>query len=151
MRTIGLVSKTIRVFPAELCAAILWLTMECTSTQPCLFTHSQVSLIALGPLSNLALAVRLDPTLLQKLKDLYIMGGNMEGKKMSCSTKTGHLKWMAANCTFHISDYVLHKNQGSAKNSTGQDTYSNQDALYRASSDHCSFSRQGKSDTICRV
>lgn len=97
--------------------------------QPCLFTHSQVSLIALGPLSNLALAVRLDPTLLQKLKDLYIMGGNMEGKKMSCSTKTGHLKWMAANCTFHISDYVLHKNQGSAKNRTGQDTYSSQDAF----------------------
>ncbi len=71
-----------------------------------LFTHSQVSLIALGPLTNLALAVRLDHTLPQKLKDLYIMGGNMEGKEMSCSTKTGHLKWMAANCTFHISDYI---------------------------------------------
>ncbi|KAI2663564.1 hypothetical protein H4Q32_012124 [Labeo rohita] len=39
-----------------------------------------VSLIALGPLTNLALAVRLDPTFPQKLKDLYIMGGNMEGK-----------------------------------------------------------------------
>lgn len=39
-----------------------------------------VSLIALGPLTNLALAVRLDPGLPQKLKDLYIMGGNMEGK-----------------------------------------------------------------------
>nr|AAH83433.1 Si:dkey-98p3.7 [Danio rerio] len=40
----------------------------------------QVSLIALGPLTNLALAVRLDPGLPQKLKDLYVMGGNMEGK-----------------------------------------------------------------------
>ncbi|XP_070817345.1 inosine-uridine preferring nucleoside hydrolase [Chaetodon trifascialis] len=40
----------------------------------------QVSLVALGPLTNLALAVRLDPCFPQKLKDLYIMGGNMEGK-----------------------------------------------------------------------
>ncbi|KAL7397550.1 hypothetical protein ABVT39_023861 [Epinephelus coioides] len=40
----------------------------------------QVSLVALGPLTNLALAIRLDPCFPQKLKDLYIMGGNMEGK-----------------------------------------------------------------------
>lgn len=40
----------------------------------------QVSLVALGPLTNLALAVRLDPHFPRKLKDLYIMGGNMEGK-----------------------------------------------------------------------
>lgn len=39
----------------------------------------QVSLVALGPLTNLALAVRLDPCFPKKLKDLYIMGGNMEG------------------------------------------------------------------------
>lgn len=39
----------------------------------------QVSLVALGPLSNLALAVRLDPCFPQKLKELFIMGGNMEG------------------------------------------------------------------------
>ncbi|XP_068581470.1 inosine-uridine preferring nucleoside hydrolase [Cebidichthys violaceus] len=42
--------------------------------------QKQVSLVALGPLTNLALAVRLDPCFPQKLKDLYIMGGNMEGK-----------------------------------------------------------------------
>ncbi|XP_029905059.1 inosine-uridine preferring nucleoside hydrolase [Myripristis murdjan] len=41
---------------------------------------NQVSLVALGPLTNLALAVRLDPHFPQKLKDLFIMGGNMEGK-----------------------------------------------------------------------
>ncbi|XP_005995904.1 inosine-uridine preferring nucleoside hydrolase [Latimeria chalumnae] len=40
----------------------------------------EVSLVATGPLTNLALAVRMDPTLPQKLKNLYIMGGNMEGK-----------------------------------------------------------------------
>ncbi|XP_076871173.1 uncharacterized protein LOC143521753 [Brachyhypopomus gauderio] len=42
--------------------------------------QGQVSLVALGPLTNLALAIRLDPGISQKLKDLYIMGGNMEGK-----------------------------------------------------------------------
>ncbi|XP_067085750.1 inosine-uridine preferring nucleoside hydrolase [Osmerus mordax] len=42
--------------------------------------QKQVSLVALGPLTNLALAVRLDPTFPAKLKDLFIMGGNMEGK-----------------------------------------------------------------------
>ncbi|XP_068449041.1 inosine-uridine preferring nucleoside hydrolase [Clinocottus analis] len=42
--------------------------------------QQQVSLVALGPLSNLALAVRLDPGFPQKLRDLFIMGGNMEGK-----------------------------------------------------------------------
>ncbi|XP_076004718.1 nucleoside hydrolase [Genypterus blacodes] len=41
--------------------------------------RDQVSLVALGPLTNLALAIRLDPDFPQKLKDLYIMGGNMEG------------------------------------------------------------------------
>lgn len=53
--------------------------------------HTQVSLIALGPLTNLALAVSLDPTLPQKLKDLYIMGGNMEGKKIAAVPKLGTL------------------------------------------------------------
>ncbi|XP_008336865.1 inosine-uridine preferring nucleoside hydrolase [Cynoglossus semilaevis] len=42
--------------------------------------QKKVSLVALGPLTNLALAVRLDPCFPQKLKDLYVMGGNMEGK-----------------------------------------------------------------------
>ncbi|XP_014343821.1 pyrimidine-specific ribonucleoside hydrolase RihA [Latimeria chalumnae] len=39
-----------------------------------------VTLVATGPLTNLALAVRMDPTLPQKLKNLYIMGGNMESR-----------------------------------------------------------------------
>ncbi|XP_026013731.1 inosine-uridine preferring nucleoside hydrolase isoform X1 [Astatotilapia calliptera] len=42
--------------------------------------QNQVSLVALGPLTNLALAVRLDPHFPQKLREVYIMGGNMEGK-----------------------------------------------------------------------
>lgn len=41
---------------------------------------TQVSLVAIGPLTNLALAIRLDPSFPKKLKELYIMGGNKEGK-----------------------------------------------------------------------
>ncbi|XP_043928101.1 inosine-uridine preferring nucleoside hydrolase-like [Protopterus annectens] len=40
----------------------------------------KVSLVATGPLTNLALAVKMDPTFPQKLKGLYIMGGNMESR-----------------------------------------------------------------------
>ncbi|XP_056131687.1 inosine-uridine preferring nucleoside hydrolase [Lampris incognitus] len=42
--------------------------------------ENQVSLVALGPLTNLALAVRMDRHFPKKLKDLFIMGGNTEGK-----------------------------------------------------------------------
>ncbi|XP_035995020.1 inosine-uridine preferring nucleoside hydrolase isoform X1 [Fundulus heteroclitus] len=41
---------------------------------------SQVSLVATAPLTNLALAVRMDPSLPSKLKGLYIMGGNTESR-----------------------------------------------------------------------
>nr|XP_008105298.2 PREDICTED: inosine-uridine preferring nucleoside hydrolase isoform X1 [Anolis carolinensis] len=40
----------------------------------------QVSLVAVGPLTNLALAVKMDPALPKKLKNVFIMGGNIEGK-----------------------------------------------------------------------
>ncbi|KAM9487122.1 inosine-uridine preferring nucleoside hydrolase isoform 1-T2 [Clarias gariepinus] len=40
----------------------------------------EVSLVATAPLTNLALAVSLDPTLPQKLKGLYIMGGNTDSR-----------------------------------------------------------------------
>ncbi|XP_071093242.1 inosine-uridine preferring nucleoside hydrolase-like isoform X2 [Haliotis cracherodii] len=40
----------------------------------------EITLIPLGPLTNIALALRLDPDLGQKLKEVFIMGGNIEGK-----------------------------------------------------------------------
>ncbi|XP_062390095.1 inosine-uridine preferring nucleoside hydrolase isoform X2 [Sardina pilchardus] len=40
----------------------------------------QVSLVATAPLTNLALAIRIDPSISQKLKGLYIMGGNTESR-----------------------------------------------------------------------
>ncbi|KAK3568923.1 hypothetical protein QTP86_020653 [Hemibagrus guttatus] len=40
----------------------------------------EVSIVATAPLTNLALAVKLDPTLPQKLKGLYLMGGNQDSR-----------------------------------------------------------------------
>ncbi|KAM8856715.1 inosine-uridine preferring nucleoside hydrolase isoform 2-T2 [Spinachia spinachia] len=40
----------------------------------------EVSLVATAPLTNLALAVRMDPSLPNKLRGLYIMGGNTESR-----------------------------------------------------------------------
>lgn len=40
----------------------------------------EVSLVATAPLTNLAMAVKLDPTIPQKLKGLYIMGGNVDSR-----------------------------------------------------------------------
>lgn len=43
--------------------------------------HSnKVVLTALGPVTNLALAIRLDPSFLSRLADIYIMGGNTTGE-----------------------------------------------------------------------
>jgi purine nucleosidase len=50
--------------------AILRLTRE----------RSDLTLVALGPLTNLALAVRLDPSLPQRVKRLVIMGGAVTGQ-----------------------------------------------------------------------
>ncbi|XP_049426092.1 inosine-uridine preferring nucleoside hydrolase-like [Epinephelus fuscoguttatus] len=40
----------------------------------------EVTLVATAPLTNLAVAVQLEPSLPEKLKALYIMGGNMESR-----------------------------------------------------------------------
>ncbi|XP_071489275.1 inosine-uridine preferring nucleoside hydrolase-like [Diadema antillarum] len=40
----------------------------------------QITLVAIGPLTNLALAIRLDPTFTSKLKELVIMGGNIKAR-----------------------------------------------------------------------
>ncbi|KAE8278306.1 Inosine-uridine preferring nucleoside hydrolase [Larimichthys crocea] len=40
----------------------------------------EVTLVAVAPLTNLAVAVQLDPSISKKLKALYIMGGNTESR-----------------------------------------------------------------------
>ena len=39
----------------------------------------EVTLVALGPLTNLGLSLKTDKTLAKNLKEIFIMGGNMEG------------------------------------------------------------------------
>ena len=36
--------------------------------------------MCVGPLTNLALALRLDPQMSKKLKEVFILGGNIEGR-----------------------------------------------------------------------
>ena len=40
----------------------------------------EITLVAIGPLTNLALAIKMNPELSKKLKKLVIMGGNITGK-----------------------------------------------------------------------
>ncbi|MBN3286132.1 URH1 nucleosidase, partial [Polyodon spathula] len=42
--------------------------------------EGEVCLVATAPLTNLALAVKIDPSFPEKLKSLFIMGGNMESR-----------------------------------------------------------------------
>jgi inosine-uridine nucleoside N-ribohydrolase len=39
-----------------------------------------VTLLCLGPLTNVALAIRMDPNFCTNVKEIFIMGGNIEGK-----------------------------------------------------------------------
>ena len=40
----------------------------------------EYTVVAMGPLTNIALALHLDPELGHKIKDLYAMGGSANGK-----------------------------------------------------------------------
>lgn len=42
-----------------------------------------VTLLCLGPLTNIALAIRMDPSFCGNIKEVFIMGGNTEGKSFS--------------------------------------------------------------------
>lgn len=42
--------------------------------------------MALGPLTNLAIAINVDPNFEKNVKDLFIMGGNIHGRTMTILT-----------------------------------------------------------------
>ncbi|XP_077993337.1 nucleoside hydrolase-like isoform X2 [Glandiceps talaboti] len=49
----------------------------------------ELTLIAIGPLTNLALAIRMDPEFTTKLKNVVIMGGNIEARgRLSLTAET---------------------------------------------------------------
>lgn len=47
----------------------------------------EISLIAIGPLTNVALAIKVYPEIVDKIKDIFIMGGNHRGKARNSSTR----------------------------------------------------------------
>lgn len=42
----------------------------------------EVSLVCLGPLTNIALAIKLYPEILCVIKDFFVMGGNATGNRI---------------------------------------------------------------------
>jgi len=48
----------------------------------CVTLTGRISLVCLAPLTNIAVAMKLDPDFGKKLSDCFIMGGNYEGKTL---------------------------------------------------------------------
>ncbi|KAM4046738.1 inosine-uridine preferring nucleoside hydrolase-like [Anomaloglossus baeobatrachus] len=74
----------------------------------------EVSLVATGPLTNLALAVNMDPTFPQKIKSLFIMGGNMESRgnltvcgefNFACDPEAAYIVLNSYDCPTHIATW----------------------------------------------
>ncbi|KAG8452181.1 hypothetical protein GDO86_004102 [Hymenochirus boettgeri] len=74
----------------------------------------QVSLVATGPLTNLALAINMDPTFSQKIKSLFIMGGNMESRgnatvcgefNFACDPEAAHIVLNSFDCPTYIATW----------------------------------------------
>ncbi|XP_065831068.1 inosine-uridine preferring nucleoside hydrolase-like [Oscarella lobularis] len=59
----------------------------------------QITLLALGPLTNLALACRIDPSIVSRLKEVVIMGGNMECRGTASA---------ATEFNFHVDPEAAH-------------------------------------------
>ena len=61
---------------------------------------SEITLVAIGPLTNLALAVKLKPELPSLLKELVILGGNYTG--LGNQTRTGEFNFVVDPLAAHI-------------------------------------------------
>lgn len=62
--------------------------------------RSKLTILALGPLTNLAMAVKLQPAIRNYIKEIYIMGGNSEG--MGNITVCGEFNFYADPEAAHI-------------------------------------------------
>eukprot|EP00079_Xenopus_tropicalis_P033043 XP_017946814.1 PREDICTED: novel protein containing an Inosine-uridine preferring nucleoside hydrolase domain isoform X1 [Xenopus tropicalis] len=74
----------------------------------------EVSLVATGPLTNLALAVNMDPNFPKKIKNLFIMGGNMESRgnvtvcgefNFACDPEAAYVVLNAFDCPTYIATW----------------------------------------------
>ena len=59
----------------------------------------EITLVLIGPLTNVALACRLDPNISSKLKDVFIMGGNIEARGNT---------YVSAEFNFHFDVEAVH-------------------------------------------
>jgi inosine-uridine nucleoside N-ribohydrolase len=69
---------------------------------------NELDLVALGPLTNLALAIKLDPQFLTKLKSCYIMGGCIHAKGNANNTAEFNIHYdpEAAHIVFQAAVYA---------------------------------------------
>ncbi|XP_040281164.1 pyrimidine-specific ribonucleoside hydrolase RihA-like isoform X2 [Bufo bufo] len=74
----------------------------------------QVSLVVTGPLTNLALALNMDPTFPRKIQNLFIMGGNMESRgnttvcgefNFACDPEAAYIVLNGFDCPTHIATW----------------------------------------------
>lgn len=70
--------------------------------------RGQLSLVCLGPLTNIALALRLDPEFGRKLKNCYIMGGNYEATGNTPASPCAEFNFLADPEAAHITLTDLH-------------------------------------------
>ena len=67
---------------------------------------NQINVVAIGPLTNIALAMKFDPELPGRLKQLFIMGGNI-GILSTCNHFT-FLRSIISHLLKHVSQCVNH-------------------------------------------
>ncbi|KAJ7378708.1 hypothetical protein OS493_021290 [Desmophyllum pertusum] len=75
----------------------------------------EITLVPIGPLTNIALACRLDPNISSKLKDVVIMGGNFEAKGNVSVSAEFNFHFGCRSCSYCIKPAYLssfHGNMG---------------------------------------
>ncbi|XP_033106606.1 inosine-uridine preferring nucleoside hydrolase-like [Anneissia japonica] len=81
----------------------------------------QISIAAIGPLTNIAIAMKLDPNFTRKLKELVIMGGDLEGRaaafltsefNFTCDPEAVHIVLSGSQCPVDVLPYEVCRNYG---------------------------------------
>ncbi|XP_071961708.1 inosine-uridine preferring nucleoside hydrolase-like isoform X2 [Antedon mediterranea] len=76
----------------------------------------EISIAAIGPLTNIAIAMKLDPHFTEKVKEIVIMGGELEGKALSyitsefnftCDPEAAHVVFNASVCPVIILPFEI--------------------------------------------
>ncbi|KAJ3155841.1 Envelope glycoprotein [Geranomyces variabilis] len=101
-------AKDIKVQPGHAANALVNMVNE----RPGVYT-----LIALGPLTNIAIAIALDPTFLTKVKTVFIMGGCMfaKGNSNRAAEFNIHCDPEAAHVVFHSASQISKPENGPPK------------------------------------